>query len=85
MGYRTDVQPPQVKRGRWRMARKISYAPLFEQMEDKAITHSELRSAARISTSTWAGIQANKSVTLDTIMKLCKTLACKVEDVVRVE
>jgi len=67
------------------MAKKISYAPLFELMEDKAISRSELRTAARISTSTWAGIQENKSVTLDTIVKLCKTLACRVEDVVRVE
>lgn len=66
------------------MTKKLSYNPLFELMGDKDITKTELRTAAKISTSTWAGIQANKSVTMDTILKLCTTLSCRVEDIVKV-
>lgn len=66
------------------MTKELSFNPLFDLMEDKEITKTELRTAAKISTSTWAGIQANKSVTMDTILKLCTTLSCRVEDIVKV-
>lgn len=66
------------------MTKQLSYNPLFELMDDKEITKNDLRVAAKISTSTWAGIQENKSVTMDTILKLCTALSCRVEDIVKV-
>ena len=64
---------------------KLSYKPLFKLLIDKELTAVDLRNISGVSTSTMTALRANKSVTLETILKICLALDCSVGDVVEIE
>lgn len=63
----------------------ISFKPLLKLLIDRDISTSDLCKLAGISTTTMTEIRAHRSVTLDTLVKICLTLHCSLEDIVHIE
>ncbi len=59
----------------------ISYAKLFERMAQKGIKKVDLREIYKINPKTVDSLVNNRSVTVDTIMKLCDILDCQPGDI----
>lgn len=62
----------------------ICYNRLWKLMIDKKINKTQLKEMAHISTNAVAKMSKNEYVSLDTIVKICYALDCRVEDVVEV-
>lgn len=60
----------------------ISYAPLWKTMKKKSATTYTLRNKGGISGSTVLRLQANESVSTNTLDALCKILNCTLQDIV---
>lgn len=74
-----------VEENRKIIASKLSYKPLLKLLVDREMNTTELAKQAGISFSTMAEIRAHRSVTLETILKICVALGCNIENVVEVE
>ena len=61
---------------------KISYKPLFRLLLERDMSKMDLLKAAEISTTTLSKLGKNESIKLETIMKICVALNCRIEDVV---
>jgi len=61
--------------------RMISYAPLWKTMKEKSATTYTLRYKGGVSGSTLLRLQANESVSTNTLDALCKILNCTLPDV----
>ena len=59
----------------------ISYNRLWKLLIDKNMTKTDLRIKADIATSTLAKLSKNEQVSMDVLVKICKTLDCKIEDI----
>jgi len=59
----------------------ISYAPLWKTMKEKSATTYTLRYKGGVSGSTLLRLQANESVSTNTLDALCKILNCTLPDV----
>jgi len=64
---------------------KVNYNKLWKLLIDKQMTKTELRKAADISTTTLAKMGKNEIVSMEIILRICKTLECEIEDVVERE
>ena len=64
--------------------RTVSYDPLWKKLIDVKMNKTELAEKACIARSTIAKMGKNEIVSLDVIVKICNTLDCGIEDVVRV-
>ena len=64
--------------------RKISFKPLLRLLVDRGMTTADLRRATGITPSTMTEIRASRSVTLDTLVKICNALDCPVEAIVEI-
>lgn len=62
----------------------ISYKPLFRLLLDKDMTKTQLRQAIGFSTATLAKLSKNECVSLEVIVKICKYLNCRIEDVIEI-
>jgi DNA-binding Xre family transcriptional regulator len=62
----------------------ISYSKLWKQLIDKKMTKTELRLAADISTTTLAKLGKDETVSMDVMLRICKVLECKIEDIVEI-
>ena len=60
----------------------ISYAKLFELMKEKNIKKIDLRTTYGLNPKTVDSLTKNKSVTVDTIMSLCKIFDCQPGDLI---
>ena len=60
----------------------ISYAPLWETMENREVTTYTLQFKGGISSSTIRRLKANESVSTNTLDALCKILDCTLDDIV---
>lgn len=60
----------------------ISYEKLFKLMEDKGIKKADLRGKYELNPKTVDSLVKNKSVTVATLMQLCKILDCQPGDLV---
>lgn len=60
----------------------ISYAPLWETMKQKNITTYALINKYDFDAHTLNDLKHNKSVTANTLEKLCKILGCTANDVI---
>ena len=60
----------------------ISYAKLFERMQEKNIKKVDLRTKYGLNPKTVNSLTKNKSVTVDTLMTLCEILDCQPADIV---
>ena len=61
---------------------KISYKPLFQQLLKRNMGKKDLLRTANLSTTTLSKLGKNEPVKLDMLMKICKALHCRIEDVV---
>lgn len=62
----------------------ISFKRLIGLLFDKGMSTSDLCKLTGISASTMTEIRANRSVTLDTIVKICRALKCPIEAIVEI-
>lgn len=60
----------------------ISYDRLWKLLIDKKINKTQLKELAGISTNAVAKLGKNKSVSLETLEKICVTLNCDIGDIV---
>lgn len=60
----------------------ISYDPLWKRMKEKGITTYALINKHNFSPYTITNLKRNKSITLNTLEKLCKILDCQAESIV---
>lgn len=63
----------------------ISYNKLWKLLIDKGMTKTELRLKADIATSTLAKLSKNEQVSMEVLLKICKTLNCDLSDIVEVK
>ncbi len=63
----------------------ISYNKLWKLLIDKGMTKTELRLKADIGTSTLAKLSKNEQVSMEVLLKICKTLNCGLSDIVEVK
>lgn len=59
----------------------ISYEKLFALMKEKGLTTYRIRKEKIISENALTSMRAGKSVTMDTIARLCKALECQPGDI----
>lgn len=60
---------------------KMSYNRLWKLLIDKGIKKSALREIADVSSSTLAKMNKGENITTDVILRICKALDCRVEDI----
>lgn len=60
----------------------ISYNNLWKLLIDKNMSKSELIRKSKISTNAMARTGKNEDVRLDTLIKICGVLDCKIDDIV---
>ena len=60
----------------------LSYNKLWKLIIDKGINKTLLRKLTGISTNSLAKLGKNESVQLETLLKICKVLECKIDDIV---
>lgn len=61
----------------------ISYEPLWQTMKEKGITKYALIYKLGFSAYTITNLKRNKSITMNTLERLCKVLECTPNEVVR--
>jgi DNA-binding Xre family transcriptional regulator len=59
----------------------ISYKRLWKMLIDRDLKKKDLQELTGISSSSIAKLGKNKPVTLEVLMKICKTLECNVGDI----
>ena len=57
-----------------------SYRKLFDLMQERGVKKVDLRTKYKINPKTVDSLVNNRSVTVDTIMQLCKTFECQPGD-----
>lgn len=62
----------------------ICYNKLFKLLIDKSMKKTEFRKAVGISQSTLAKLSNNENVSMDVIVKICRTLNCSVDEILDV-
>ena len=62
----------------------ISYNKLWKLLIDLNMNKTQLRKVAGLSTNIIARLSKNESVSMDTLLRICKALHCNVGDVVDV-
>jgi len=60
---------------------RISYNKLWKLLIDKEMTKMELKDAAGISAASIAKLGKGANITTDVLLKICKTLNCKIEEI----
>lgn len=60
----------------------ISYDPLWQTMKDRGVTTYTLIYKKGFSAYTITNLKRNKSITMNTMEKLCKVLQCTPNDIV---
>ena len=60
----------------------ISYEPLWRTMKDRGVTTYTLIYKMGFSAYTITNLKRNKSITMNTLEKLCKALQCAPNDVI---
>ena len=61
----------------------ISYEPLWKTMKEKGVTTYTLIYKLGFSAYTVTNLRRNKSITMNTLEKLCSVLDCTANDVVK--
>ena len=59
----------------------ISYKKLWKLLIDKDMTKTQLREKADIVTSTLAKLSKDEQVSMDVLLRICKTLDCDIADI----
>ena len=67
------------------MVYMIKFDCLWELMKEKNLTKTQLRTAARLSTSTFAKLTKNEMVSLDVLVRLCRVFECQLSDICTID
>ena len=59
----------------------VCYNKLFKLLIDKSMKKTEFRKAVGISQNTLAKLSNNENVSMDVLVKICRTLNCTVDDI----
>ena len=59
----------------------VCYKKLWKLLIDKNMNKTELRMASGITTTALAKLGKNENVNTEVLAKICKTLDCKIEDI----
>lgn len=62
----------------------VSYKKLWKLLIDKDMTRTDLRRAIGVSPATAAKMSKSEPVSMEVLMKICKTLKCDVGDIVAI-
>lgn len=62
----------------------VSYKKLWKILIDRNMRKEDLRVAAGITTTAMAKLGRNETVHMDILLKICKVLNCKIEDIVEI-
>ena len=62
----------------------ISYNKLWKMMIDHNMNKTQLRQEAGLSTNVLAKLSKNESVSMDTLLRICKVLHCDMGDIIEV-
>lgn len=62
----------------------VSYKKLWKLLIDKNLKKKDLIQMSGISNYTLNKLNAGKSVTTDTLVRICKALDCKIEDIMEI-
>lgn len=60
----------------------VSYDKLWEILNERKMLKTDLIKAAKISTNAMAKLGKNEDVRLGILVNICKTLDCKLDDIV---
>lgn len=60
---------------------KVSYDKLWKKLIDKKMKKYQLREQAHISSNSVAKLSKDEFVSMEILMKICKTLECNIGDV----
>ena len=63
----------------------VSYKKLWKLLIDKEIKKSKLCEMAEITTNEMAKMGKNEMVKMETLVKICKVLDCKIEDIMEIK
>ena len=63
----------------------IKFDCLWKLMKEKNMSKTQLRTAAKLSTSTCAKLTKNKMVSLDVLVRLCRVLECQLSDICTID
>ena len=62
----------------------VSYNKLWKLLIDKGMTKTELSIATDMSTTTLAKLGKNETVSMDILLRVCKTLECDIGDIMEI-
>ena len=62
----------------------ISYDRLFQLLRNKGLKKTEFANLAGISANTLAKLSKNENISMDMIIRICRTLNCSVDDIMEV-
>jgi len=62
----------------------VSYKRLWKLLIDKDMKKSDLRKAAGVGASLMQKLNQDQSVTTTTLVKICKALDCRIEDIMEI-
>ena len=62
----------------------VSYKKLWKLLIDKDMKKQDLRTAAKISSSSVAKLSKGENVNTDILVKICKALECDVSDIMEI-
>lgn len=54
-------------------------------MKEKNMSKTQLRTVAKLSTSTFAKLTKNEMVSLDVLVRLCRVLECQLSDICTID
>ena len=60
----------------------VSYKRLWKLLIDKNMKKRDLKEAAKLSPSLMSSLNQDKSVTVNTLSRICEVLDCRIEDIV---
>lgn len=63
---------------------EISYNRLFKLLIDKGIKKTEFAKIAGLTPGTLTKLSKNQTVSMDSLIKMCKTLNCTFDDIVEI-
>lgn len=63
----------------------IKFDCLWKLMKEKNMSKTQLRTAVRLSTSTFVKLTKNEMVSLDVLVRLCRVLECQLSDICTID
>ena len=60
---------------------RIQYNKLWKILIDKNMKKRDLKEAAKLSPSLMSSLKQDKSVTVNTLSRICEVLDCRIEDI----